>query len=687
MCRKLKIRKLFSIVCAFAAAFGLFFWATFFDYAAAQQENAPSGKILARLDFAPEIHGFGFQNYGNQNRFWQDDITTDDMIRLFGARSVCKAGGTTAQNCILRESAAEWMRTYLEIMDNGHCDGMATVSLRFWEKKEFKRRTKPGTFQKNAETTNALGFAPSVENYIAYYFFTQLTDQIHDIRDANGNKPPTEMVKMLVDAMNTGKEVYTLDFYKPGFKMGHAVTPIAVEDTGSDYQIHVYDNNFPNETRRFNINKSGKQVWRYESSANPKMALNEYTGDMTTKTFRLTPNSAREQPGNRTFKAAFMPNSRFAGAQHANLPRAGNNLPGRPSTVDLSADETEYIEFAYLGPGEVLIVAPDGKRVGFDSQQNRIVNEIAGAKIAPILVEADEDVSPIYRLRHVTGGKPYTIKISGRTLDDEADGDLLVSAPNFAVGFDEILLDEGENLTVTVAPDGEELSFTASADGETPEIFFAFDTDDASYKVEITGARLTAGKTLTARFDPETGKLVWRDNDGDEDRYDIDLRRTNADGSVNNYETDDIETGAPDNYEMDFGKWDGKSAVCVRDDDDGNGFANDECEPQPNEENDRNVQGDADGDGDTDDDGIFDNQDPDDDNDGKPDKIDSDDDNDGIPDNEDEDQADFDADGVSDAEDADDDNDGEPDDEDEDDDNDGIPDDEDADNEDEPSEG
>lgn len=164
--------------------------------------------------------------------------------------------------------------------------------------------------------------------------------------------------------------------------------------------------------------------------------------------------------------------------------------------------------------------------------------------------------------------------------------------------------------------------------------------DGTSYFVEVDGVQLDAGKILSAHFDDETGKFVFRDNDGNEDKYDVDFERILLNGTEQDYETDDIETGKVDSYEMDFGKWDGKSDMCFRDND-GNGFANDECEAQPEEDNDDDADAadDAadDEDSDVDNDGKLNDADPDDDGDGTPDDKDTDDDNDGESDSEDDD--------------------------------------------------
>jgi hypothetical protein len=157
----------------------------------------------------------------------------------------------------------------------------------------------------------------------------------------------------------------------------------------------------------------------------------------------------------------------------------------------------------------------------------------------------------------------------------------------------------------------------------------------------LIAVQLDDGKILSAVFDDESGRFVFKSNYGNEDKYDVDFERVLPNGTEQDYETDDIETGKVDSYEMDFGKWDGKSDMCFRDDDDGNGFANDECEAQSEEDNDDDAD-DADDeaddeDSDVDNDGKLNDVDTDDDGDGTPDDKDTDDDNDGESDSEDDD--------------------------------------------------
>jgi hypothetical protein len=224
--------------------------------------------IVASIKFDPKVNGFGFENFGNDNRNWQDDLGTEDLIRLFGVNAVCKSG-TSAKDCVVKAAAREWTKQQLEGMDGGHCEGMAVTSLRFNAGLPFKNRIMPSAFQTGAASPFKLKLDQSIENYIAYYFVTQVFDEVSGPTTVTANKGPVEVVKMLVEAFNAGKDTYSLGFYKfaNGRKSdGHAITPIAIEDAGTQYKIHVYDNNYPGETHYvveiYCVNKSERTAER-----------------------------------------------------------------------------------------------------------------------------------------------------------------------------------------------------------------------------------------------------------------------------------------------------------------------------------------------------------------------------------------------------------------------------------------
>lgn len=543
-------------------------------------------KILASLDFDIRQDGFSFKNYKNEGEKWKDDIGAEDLIRMFGVKAACKSGNS-AQNCVLKASARKWIEHYLDAMEIGHCEGIGVASLRMNSELPFKKRVTPDNFQAGADSPYSLQRQQTLENYIAYYWITQTFDEISVPTKKTAELGPIAIVKMLIDSMNDKEDTYLMGIkkYEKGRIFdGHAVVPVAVEDAGNQYKIHVYDNNHPGETRYLYINKAGTQQWFYNSTANPN-AKPDYVGDSSTKTLDITATSWRE---GKCFDASFASDSDKAegcGIETAGLfkPSFRNASFQRIRQTD---DDGEDAEFFLTGEGDMMIVDSNGKRLGYDPDEDFFFNEIPDGNSAMLIGGLGKDL-PHYTLPYIETDEPYTIVFSGKHLDEESYLDFVFSAPGFTVGFDEIRLDPNEFLIATISHDGQQISFTASADGETPEVFYAFDADDdaaASYITIIEGIELTADTTLIYNFDFENGKLFFSDNDGNEDDFDIELIRINADGTEQEYQQNDLNIGKADKYEMDFGDWDGEGDMCFKDDEDGDGFSDEPCDEEPNED-------------------------------------------------------------------------------------------------------
>ncbi len=524
--------------------------------------------IFGTLNFNPKIDGYKFENYGNERRNFKKDLTADDMIRLFSTDAACKKVDA-AGNCVMKAAAQQWMNKQLKGMDGGHCEGMAVTSLRLKAGKSFKSH--PGTpagFQPGALHTSDLILNENLANYIAYYFITQNFDEVTAPTEAASDGGPVAIVQKLAAAMKSGKETYTIGFFKYDRETeeesdGHAISPIAVEDAGKFYRIHVYDNNYPGETRYITVQKGGRQAWKYVGSTNPNEPADEYEGDIDTQTLTITPTSSRELT---CYSAPFA----NAGDEKKCLAALRQNVKTNPpvpppariktsnkpavSTADGKSDgEPERAEFAINDDGKMLVVAPDGKRLGYDPQTNKFYKEIVGAA-ANLTVGGRGHNLPLYRVPFVENGNAYKVVFSGDDLEKESDFDFTYSAPGFTVGFDGVMLDPDETLHTTIAPDGETITFTSSADGETPDIFFAFDPDDDSgdsYIVEINGTPIEAGKTLTVHLDFENDKLEIKDDDGKSEEYEIDIIRIKPDGTTETLKKDFTETGGEIDTDLD----------------------------------------------------------------------------------------------------------------------------------------
>ncbi len=672
----------------------------------AQQANLPAkANIVAKLNFNPKVNGFGFQNYTNSKHQWQDDIGAADMIKMFGAAAVCKTG-STAKDCVLKAAAREWMMQKLEAAGGGHCEGMAVASLRFATSKVFKGKAAATQFQTAAKTPFQLILNPEMENYIAYYWVTQTLQEINGERRKSMLTSPVAVVNQLIEGFKAGRDTYPLSFWKFAngkYGTGHSVSPFAVEDKGTYYSIHVYDNNYPGQTRYIIVEKAGKQNWKYITSSNPTEPPSAYAGNVDTKSIGVSPTSLRDKG---CFKVPFAADGKggtcvpvkdvlrkpaparkpveYTAPVRPKKPAAPKKVPAVINNVPVKSGaeydesyfyEGEMAEFALNGNADMLVIDGEGYGLGYDPTTDQFVDEIPYSDVQAQLGGRGFD-APLYRVPFQYEGDPYTILISGKYNKRETNVDFTYTGPGFTIGFDGILVDPNEIIAVTISPDGEQISFTSSADGETPEIYYAVDNGEVSSKFELDGGKLKPGKTLTVNYNIQNNIFNFYDNDGDDDKYDVDYTRYNSDGTEWYYETDNIDFGTADSYQMDFSEWEGTGAVGVKADDEGDGFDDDEYVAQAIENNDDDPD-DADDEGDDEDsdvdnDGKLNDADTDDDNDGTLDAKDSDDDNDGLSDSEDQDTDDDDGDGQEDAEDTDDDGDGTTDEKDTDDDNDGT---------------
>src|SRR3954462_3015980 len=119
------------------------------DARRASPRQGKEGQMIASIRFDPHVDGFGFRNYGGKPEE-EGDLDAADLIKMFGASNVC-IEGKTADDCVLYETAQTWIDEQIKSMKEGHCEGMAVDSLRFWMNKGFRGKAKPGDFQSQAK--------------------------------------------------------------------------------------------------------------------------------------------------------------------------------------------------------------------------------------------------------------------------------------------------------------------------------------------------------------------------------------------------------------------------------------------------------------------------------------------------------------------------------------------------------
>ena len=583
------------ILSKIAASFLLFLMCAVFCLILSKPILAQEGEIIAEIGFNPKINGFGFRNFG-ENPDYEEDLTADDMIRMFGADNVC-IEGSTAKDCVLYETAERWMEESVDKMNNGHCDGFSVSSLRMFVGKAFKGRKKPADFQRGAVNLFDLQKNQITSNYVSYYQTLTFLKETYIFRTPTFQKKPSQILAMITAAMESKKEYYTLEVWmieNGKYARGHSILPIAIEDMGNGIErIHVYDNNYPGQTK-YVIVDTKKETWRYHTANNPAETARDYVGTATSHTLGLKRLSDRSR---QRFECPFCDEDE---EEESDDDEAfyDNGFPRnfmmnaafvkKEKHAKRAQTEAETINISLTGEADLLISDPTGKRIGYDSLKKATVNEIPGAIENIIAGDVEDDASPEYLIPiNAANKKPYKISISGKMLDAEETSDLQVYGAGFVAGFEDISVDKGENLNMTVSQDGRELSFTASADGETPSVYITTDSgeDKPSYEFEIGGIALTGGKTITVKLDPDAGLIYFKDDDGDEDKYDVKVSRTNPDGKVDVFEEFDMDIGKDNSYVLDFGAWDGKGNICVKDDEDEDGsFTDEDCTEIEDEE-------------------------------------------------------------------------------------------------------
>ena len=305
---------------------------------------------VGNLGFKPDPNGFSFENYGSDSG--AQNLTPADVRALFGDGACAQING---DDIVLTPPAQQWMEQENSSMGNGHCEGMAALSLMFYTGKE-----NTSTF--GADTTYGLKLEDNtdLQSDIAKWYATQSLDPTES---SVIKKTPTEILQTLEKGMSKDGETYTLGIYKSDGSGGHAITPYAiVDDGGGKFKIMVYDNNYPGAERSVAVD-TNSDTWSYEAATNPQEESELYEGNAETKTLELTPTSKRLEQ-----QAA--PFARLdAGPAIA-------SLQGRaPATKQYNQIFTE-------GNAHLLISDEGGQQLGYANGQ--LVNTIPGARYTRI---------------------------------------------------------------------------------------------------------------------------------------------------------------------------------------------------------------------------------------------------------------------------------------------------------------
>jgi hypothetical protein len=371
-------------------------------------------------------------------------------------------------------------------MAGGHCEGMAVLSLMM-----YTGQVSPSDFGGNAASELDIN-DEALQREIAYWWATQAVDPTASsvIRGT-----PMEILEY-IQQMDVNGETYTIGIYNERGE-GHAITPFGVEDKGDGlYAILAYDNNYPGETRELYID-SRDNSWTYETSINPAVETDVWSGNADTQTLDLTPTSARLET------------------------QACPFCEGGYSFVGKLAAATEPLNQIFLdGQGHILITDDNGNRLGYVDGQ--IINEIPGATYTKYrMLASGETPEPIYS---VPANLDVTVTIDGSELSEETLTDLILIGPGYTIGVEGIYLAPGQVDVAYFYPTDEMIAYETTSD-ESPSIIFGVENPDADYYFEVYGADMVGGGIITAWLDSAAGDLL------------INTEQLNGEGSFNFYLT------------------------------------------------------------------------------------------------------------------------------------------------------
>ncbi len=522
-----------------------------------EQQSTPgsppveTGALVADLGFKPEINGFSFPNYGADAPV--KNMTEVEMRRLFGDQ-VCAL--LKNDKCTLTPPAQQWLAEANKAMNGGHCEGFATLSLLM-----YAAQIKPDDF--GGANAAALSLDNELlQREIAYWFITQFTSPVVE---SVIKGTPNDILKLL-QGEDTGGETYTIGIYKPDMSGGHAITPFAINDKGGGiFEVLVYDNNYPKETRVLTID-SNANTWKYEASINPQVQPDLYEGDAETQTLELTPTSARL--------------AQQACPFCAESSATGKALPGGNARLaSLARGSTPRYNQIFLdGEGELLIMDAQGHRLGH--ADGKLVNEIPGARMVNYKVDSIQTYSPEPQY-WIPDGISVSVTIDGAGLKDASPTDLVMIGPGFSIGVEEISLAPDQKDYIFFDPVLESIAYRTES-SESPNIVVAVEQpgkDD--YYFEVQGTDIEGGGTIVVVLDTkESALLVNATELKNEGTFNLALTRI-TDEEEESFTADEIALKSTSVVYVEYGKWQGNGkGLYLGVDTNGDGVIEDEYEIQ-----------------------------------------------------------------------------------------------------------
>jgi hypothetical protein len=488
---------------------GLAYVTVYRDQAVAGSQG---GLAIYKLDrdidigFRPSPDGYSFANYGDVAA---SDYTIEDMRRDFGDAAVCV---TTTPTCQPSQAALAWNQSVNEMLAGGHCDGMASTSLRF-----FKGLESPASYQLGATRAYDL-LKGNARRLIASYAAKQMSSPLGDYRWYSTQNPPSIILAQLRASMLGGApNPMTLAIWQKDVG-GHAITPYAIEERGGGvFWVKVYDNNHPGDSGRHVIIDTANETWSYD------LGGMLWSGDVSTQSLALTPIS----------------------------------LYAAPQICPFCSGSSLQVGQVWLdGPGHLLISDSQGRRVGYVGDQ--LVNEVPGARQIRMVGDVGQAHEPIYTLPLTA---TYTIQLDGSAAGQSGPAAVAQFGPGYAMAAEGLQVGPSTHSQLSFAADGTRASYSSDTPGAAT-LTLAQDSAGSSHRFSVAGAGVAAGQALTMQLDSASGQIVISGAQAGS-AYDLAITRVSVAGAQT-FAHHAVAVAAADTSYVNYGAWDGAGTVTVQ---------------------------------------------------------------------------------------------------------------------------
>jgi hypothetical protein len=472
------------------------------------------------LGFSPDADAFSFENYANTPEI--TNLTSIEIRRMFGDSVCARFTPEEEPGCILIPPANRFMQEMNALMDNGHCEGLAVLSLFF-----HSGLLDPITFGAPITAELVLEGNQSLQREIAYWFATQVTSPAadHIIRTT-----PNKTLAILAAAFDQEThETYTLGIYRQDMTNGHAVTPYAIDWQEEDiFWLWVYDNNDPDSKRHIEFDLS-LNAWTYTDPMNPGKTGEIYSGDASTLNMDLTPGSTRTGLQVCTFCDSYDPDQKPIKSDDA------GSLPKNQIWVE--------------GSSLALIENEVGQRFGFE--EGRFINEIPQSTSTSLkFANSPNHLNPIYNLP-VGMGYSLSFSESQKTTKPESPASVVMIGQGFYIGIENLSSNPSD--LISVSQDGLSLSYLSSEESQ-PTIVFGMDDEPVDYEMTVGTAHMSPGSEISLTFQRDKGWLTMHTTDLDGENLGVEITCIFRYGVVT-FHGEDITLNPGDLVHFDITNW------------------------------------------------------------------------------------------------------------------------------------